>query len=108
VVPSLLRTKGAVSDRRDKKRRLPEAHETTRASFTPIAPDSKLGVAFNTLDLDQDGQVLASTDGLMLLRIALGIRGDAVTANAINPLGTRANWVAVRDYLNVTCALTLQ
>ncbi len=61
-----------------------------------------------TLDLDGDGQVLATTDGLMLLRIALGIRGDAVTANAINPQGQRANWIAVRDYLNGTCGLSLQ
>jgi YD repeat-containing protein len=60
------------------------------------------------IDLDGDGQMLALRDGLMLLRIALGVRGDAVTANAINPLGTRPTWIAVRDYLNVTCGLSLQ
>lgn len=35
-------------------------------------------------DVDQDGQVLASTDGLMILRRMLGLRGAAITAGVKN------------------------
>jgi hypothetical protein len=61
-----------------------------------------------TLDLDGDGVVTAATDGLMLLRISLGLTGAAVTTNAINLAGTRPDWPSVRTYLNTTCGLSLQ
>jgi hypothetical protein len=60
-----------------------------------------------TLDLDGDGRVLATTDGLMLLRISLGLTGTAVTSNAIDPAGTRPDWTSVKNYLNTTCGLSL-
>lgn len=61
-----------------------------------------------TLDLDGDGHVTAATDGLMLLRIALGLTGTAVTNNAINLTGTRSDWTSVKNYVNTTCGLSLQ
>ncbi len=59
------------------------------------------------LDLDGDGEVRATTDGLMLLRVSLGLSGDAVTKNAVNPSGTRGNWAGVRGHLIDKCRLPL-
>ncbi len=59
-----------------------------------------------TLDFDGDSEVRADTDGLINLRVMLGIRGDEVmggipvTANA-----TRTSWALVREYLNTQCGL---
>ena len=36
------------------------------------------------LDADGDGQSLAMTDGLLILRAMLGLTGDALTAGAVN------------------------
>jgi hypothetical protein len=57
------------------------------------------------LDLDGDNKVQATTDGLMLLRIALGLTGDPVTLNAVNPLGSRKTWPLVRTHLGSNCTL---
>lgn len=58
-------------------------------------------------DIDGDGVVLATTDGLMLLRVALGITGDAVVANATAPGAPRNTWALVRPYLVQQCGLVL-
>ena len=58
-------------------------------------------------DIDGDGLVLAATDGLMLLRAALGLTGDAVVAGATAPGATRTTWNAVRGYLNGSCGMAL-
>ena len=58
-------------------------------------------------DLDGDGRVLAATDGLMLLRVALGLTGDAVVAGATAPGAPRRGWGDVRTYLNGACAMAL-
>lgn len=58
-------------------------------------------------DIDGDGVVSATTDGLMLLRVALGITGDAVVANAIAPGAPRNTWALVRPYLVQQCGLVL-
>ncbi len=64
--------------------------------------------ASGALDLDGDGEVRTSTDGLMLLRVALGLSGDAVTHQAINAAGTRTTWDAIRtQHLISKCKLTL-
>jgi dienelactone hydrolase len=58
------------------------------------------------LDLDGDGVVDAMTDGLILLRIALGFTNGAAIANkAINPQGARNTWSAVRTHLADSCKL---
>ena len=64
--------------------------------------------AAGIFDLDGDGQSLPTTDGLMLLRVMLGLTGTAVTSNAINPAGTRPDWLSVKNYLNTTCNMGLQ
>jgi predicted peptidase len=59
------------------------------------------------LDLDGDNEVHATSDGLMLLRVALGITGNAVTTNAARPGAPRTTWTAVRGHLVDKCKLTL-
>ena len=41
-------------------------------------------LAQGKLDADGDGQSLATTDGLLILRAMLGLTGDALTAGAVN------------------------
>lgn len=76
--------------------------------FTPgcNAP-SNLAAAPKAFDLDGDGQVLATTDGLMLLRVALGLTGDAVVVNATAPGTPRRTWAAVQPYLTQQCGLNV-
>ncbi|TAG46277.1 MAG: DUF4394 domain-containing protein [Betaproteobacteria bacterium] len=61
------------------------------------------------LDIDGDGEILAHRDGLMLTRIALGMTGSAVLANAIptfNP-PPRTTWAAIRTHLVDRCGMTI-
>ena len=59
------------------------------------------------LDIDGDGVVSATTDGLMLLRVALGLTGDAVVTNATAPGAPRNTWALVKPYLVQQCGLAL-
>jgi len=59
------------------------------------------------LDIDGDSSVDVATDGLLLLRALLGLRGNAVTANAVSPCATRTTWTDIRPHLANTCALTV-
>jgi poly(3-hydroxybutyrate) depolymerase len=60
------------------------------------------------LDLDGDNQVRANTDGLMLLRVALGLTGTAVTDKAVNITGSRNTWDLIKtEHLIAKCKLTL-
>jgi hypothetical protein len=59
-----------------------------------------------TLDVDGDGQVLATTDGVLLTRIAAGMRGNAATANAVGS-GTRQAWEAIRGMLARDCGMMI-
>lgn len=57
------------------------------------------------LDIDGDGQVLATTDLLIASRVALGISGAAVL-NGINLVGKpRSTWSDIRDYLVRQCGV---
>ena len=58
-------------------------------------------------DVDGDGQVSALTDGLMLLRAALGLSGDAVVAGATAPGAPRTTWAEVQPYLRSQCGLNV-
>ncbi len=61
------------------------------------------------LDIDGDGQVVATKDGLMYARILLGLTGAAVTANAISTINPppRNTWSAIRLHLINDCGMTL-
>ena len=57
-----------------------------------------------TMDIDGDGVIAATTDGLLFSRAAMGLTGTAVT-NGITfaASATRADWDSIRDYLNLHC-----
>lgn len=71
---------------------------------------TRLGVqnSNNWRDIDGNGQSLAASDGVLLLRALLGLTGTAATDNALGaPPHARSDWAASRTYLNSTCQLGL-
>lgn len=60
----------------------------------------KLGSSSPILDVDGDGQVVSSIDGLILMRWLLGIRGAALHGGITFPAGaTRTTALAIEDHL---------
>lgn len=60
------------------------------------------------LDIDGDGRMLATVDGLIATRLMLGIRGPAVIAGiSFPPAATRSNWPAMQRYLSSQCGVAL-
>jgi uncharacterized delta-60 repeat protein len=61
-----------------------------------------------SLDIDGDGQVLATTDVLIQARVALGMSGTAVT-NGITfaSYAPRQTWTDIRTYLVTQCGMLL-
>jgi tetrahydromethanopterin S-methyltransferase subunit F len=59
------------------------------------------------MDIDDDGKVLATTDGMILARIAAGMRGGAVVAGATNPVARRQTWETIRSYLVNDCGMSI-
>ena len=81
-------------------------------AFPPNAQrtsDSAITMYLNTLNLDIDGSggaVLATTDGMIVLRAMFGLNGAAVTADLPIPLGAlRPDWTTIGPYLSGTCAM---
>ena len=50
-------------------------------------------------DIDGDGAINAGTDGVLLLRYALGLTGEAFTANAAGAAATRRDAAALNGYI---------
>lgn len=74
----------------------------TRIDGIAIAPPSPC------LDIDGDGVVLPTTDGLLLTRILLGMTGTAVLTGAQpTPAAHRITWNAIRDHMNTKCGMNL-
>ena len=69
--------------------------------FTPI------GVVKCSLDLDGDGQVLATTDAVLMARAALGYSGAALTTNAFSAAAPRRTSLDLRSYLIGSCGMAL-
>ena len=59
------------------------------------------------LDIDGDGEVLATTDALILARVALGMTGDAVLAGINVSNAPRNTWAAIRNYLVTQCGMRI-
>lgn len=60
------------------------------------------------MDIDGDNVVRATTDGLILSRVALGMTGAAVTTGVSFPVGaTRTTWTDIRNYLVTQCGMAL-
>ena len=59
------------------------------------------------LDIDGDNQILATTDGLILMRVMLGLTDRAVESAAAQG-SPRSTWTAIRTYLNDSCGMGLR
>lgn len=57
-------------------------------------------------DIDGDGKVLPTTDGLLLARASIGMTGNAVISGAIGAGALRTTWPQIRDYLITQCGMT--
>ncbi len=66
---------------------------------------SAIGVVKCSLDLDGDGQVLATTDAVLMARAALGYSGAALTANAFSAAAPRRTSVDLLSYLSASCGI---
>jgi uncharacterized delta-60 repeat protein len=58
-------------------------------------------------DIDGDGQVLPTTDGLLLTRVAAGLTGNAVITGAVGAGAPRNTWPEIRDYLITQCGMVV-
>ena len=52
------------------------------------------------MDIDDDGDTAALSDGLLLIRYLFGFRGDALISNAVGQGANRANAASIEDHLN--------
>jgi uncharacterized delta-60 repeat protein len=60
------------------------------------------------LDLDGDGRIFGTTDGLLLTRVALGMSGNAVFEGVqFAPNATRKTWPLLREFLVSQCEMTV-
>ncbi len=60
------------------------------------------------LDIDGDGNLSATTDGLINLRVMLGMTGNTVVQGIpFQSNAKRTAWASVRKYLTEQCAMTL-
>ena len=57
-----------------------------------------------TLDVDRSNAVLANTDGVILLRMMLGLKGANVFAQALPTGALRRTWPQIRMHVNAACA----
>ncbi len=58
------------------------------------------------MDIDGDGQIYPTTDGLILMRVMLGLTGTAVSSAAV--VGSpRSTWADIKTYLNDSYAMGL-
>ena len=60
--------------------------------------------ALCSLDVDGDGKVAATTDGLLMMRYLLGIRGAALISGALAPGAARTLPADIEAYLATPCA----
>jgi uncharacterized delta-60 repeat protein len=56
-------------------------------------------------DIDGDGKVLPTTDGLLLARASLGMTGNAVVVGAVGAGARRGTWTEIRDFLIMQCGM---
>lgn len=66
--------------------------------FTELNPNVNAGFQKQLLDIDNDGNVDAATDGIILLRLAFGFVGTDVTTNALAPGAKRTNPTEIEAY----------
>ncbi|MBC7711334.1 MAG: hypothetical protein H7203_14825 [Rhizobacter sp.] len=59
-----------------------------------------------SMDIDGDGHVQATTDGLIIMRAMLGLRDTAVSSAAV-PGSPRSTWTDIREFLVTSCGMVL-
>lgn len=52
-------------------------------------------------DIDGDGDSTPLSDGLMIIKWIMGLRGDDLTVGAVNPAGARTTNAAIEGYLEM-------
>lgn len=75
------------------------ATNTLAINATALAPPC-------SMDIDGDGQIHATSDGLIIMRALLGMK-DAAVASAAAPGSPRSNWTDIRNFLVTSCGMTL-
>jgi hypothetical protein len=84
------------------------ATRTTPLSVASFVDAQKSAVAGTIpLDIDGDGEVRATTDGVMILRALLGLPAAAITNGAVNPSGVRGMASAVAQHLTQQCGIAV-
>lgn len=68
---------------------------TVTRSWQVVCP----GLGAQGLDVDGNGRYEAGTDGVLIARYLLGMRGDALIANALAPDAQRITAIAIEEYL---------
>ena len=76
---------------------------TTATPPTAAMVEARISRQLSELDIDGDTLTNGLTDGLMLVRMMFGYKGEQVTGGAINPLGTRNTWPAVQSHVRRVC-----
>jgi serine protease len=78
----------------------------TSASAVANFIDSQIA-APAAFDVDGDGAAEATTDGLLLLRIALGVAGFDAARGAVASDSPRDSWTLIKPYLQAQCGLNV-
>lgn len=80
-------------------RNISGATNTLAINATAVAPACNM-------DIDGDGQIQATTDGLIIMRAMLGMRDTAVSSAAA-PGSPRSTWTDIRNFLVNSCGMVL-
>ena len=79
---------------------------TVTGSNNTVAINAVVVVPPCTMDIDGDGHIYATTDGLILMRVMLGMTNTAVSSAAVSG-SPRSTWTEIKKYLNESCAMGL-
>ena len=60
-----------------------------------------------SMDIDGDGKVLGTTEGVLLARAMFGLKGTALTTNAIGAAAVRTDAAAITAFLVNRCQMKL-
>lgn len=71
----------------------------TASRTDPALIKARLDVLRTSLDIDGNGRADALTDGLLILRYMLGLRGASLITGAVDPLGTRKTAADIETYI---------
>ncbi len=79
---------------------------TGAAAGAFIAPQMATSPGPAAFDIDGNGSVDPLSDGLLLIRVALGLSGPAVTSGALGTGASRTDWSTIRSYLQGSCGMS--